>query len=148
MRMNGETPLPAPKYLEAALDIELPSREAGRVIPCRLVYPSSRKTVEQRKKCKGSVLHIHGGGWVLGDHQSADLLLQHYADAGDLAVLSAGYRLAPEDLFPAGPEDCFDLAEYLVNNSDEEFGGPLRFIGGEVRPPSPLCYHSIPQKLK
>jgi len=133
MRVTGATPLPAPNVLDSALDIELPSRDDGRTIPCRLVYPTARKTTEERKSCKGSVLHIHGGGWVLGDYQSADLLLQHYADAGDLAVLSVGYRLAPEDPFPKGPEDCIDLGEYLAKNSEKEYGGPLRFIGGEVR---------------
>jgi acetyl esterase/lipase len=133
MRMKGETPLPAPRYLDSALDIELPSRENGRSIPCRLIYPTARKTEEERKSCKGSVLHIHGGGWVLGDQKSADNLLQQYADVGDLAVLSVGYRLAPENPYPKGPEDCLDVGEYLVKNSEKDYGGPLRFIGGEVR---------------
>jgi acetyl esterase/lipase len=119
--------------MESALDIELPSRETGRTIPCRLVYPSARKTAEERKGCKGTVLHIHGGGWVLGDQKGTDNLLLHYANAGDLAVISAGYRLAPENTFPKGPEDCADVGDYLVSNSDKEYGGPLRFIGGEVR---------------
>lgn len=78
------------------------------------------------------MLHIHGGGWVLGDQKSTDHLLLHYADAGDLAVLSVGYRLAPENPFPKGPEDCVDVAEYLVSKSEDQYGGPLRFIGGEV----------------
>jgi acetyl esterase/lipase len=131
--LKGETPLPAPGYLDSALDIELPSRENGRSIPSRLIYPTARKTAEERKSCKGSVLHIHGGGWVLGDQKSADHLLQQYADVGDLAVLSVGYRLAPENPYPDGPEDCLDVGEYLVKNSEKEYGGPLKFIGGEVR---------------
>ncbi|KAG0652327.1 Carboxylesterase [Hyphodiscus hymeniophilus] len=131
MRLSGETPLPAPKLLPEALDINLPSRESGRDIICRLVYPPSRKTPEERQKCRGTVLHIHGGGWVLGDHASHDNLLQLYANAGDLAVISVGYRLAPEDPFPKGPQDCIDVAEYLVQNSEKEYGGPLKFIGGE-----------------
>jgi acetyl esterase/lipase len=60
-------------------------------------------------------------------------LLQQYADVGDLAVLSVGYRLAPENPYPKGPEDCLDVGEYLVKNSEKDYGGPLRFIGGEVR---------------
>lgn len=135
MRLRGETALAGPVLLDSATDIEVPSRDAGRSIPCRLMYPSARKTSEERAACKGTVLHIHGGGWVLGDEKSADLLMLHYADAGDLAVLSVGYRLAPENPFPKGPEDCVDVAGYLVENSQQQYGGPLRFIGGEVR-----CY--------
>lgn len=29
--------------------------------------------------------------------------------------------------------DCFDVADYLFENAAERFGGPLQFIGGEVR---------------
>jgi acetyl esterase/lipase len=63
MRVRGETSLPAPTLSPDALDIEIPSRDAGRKIPCRLVYPSARKASEERKMCKGVVMHIHGGGW-------------------------------------------------------------------------------------
>lgn len=49
-----------------------------------------------------------------------------------MTVVSVGYRLAPEDPFPAATNDCYDAAEYLVDNADKEFGGPLRFVGGEV----------------
>lgn len=65
MRLSGDTPLPAPKFLPDAIDIKIPSRDAGRDIPCRLMYPTSRKTAEERKKCKGVIVHFHGGGWVV-----------------------------------------------------------------------------------
>ncbi len=61
----------------------------------------------------GVVLHFHGGGWVLGDERSQDGLLQLYADAGDLLSISVGYRRAPEDPFPKGPEDCIDAGRSL-----------------------------------
>jgi acetyl esterase/lipase len=56
------------------------------------------------------------------------------ANTADAAVVSIGYRLAPEDPFPRGPEDCYDAADYLVKNAEEEYGGPVKFLGGEVRP--------------
>lgn len=131
MRWAGETALPAPTLLPDGLDIKIPSREPGRDIPCRLIYPTTRTTEEERKSCKGVVMHIHGGGWTLGDERSTDSLMKWYADCGDLAVVSVGYRLAPEDPFPKGPEDCLDAGEFLVKNSEREYGGPLKFIGGE-----------------
>ncbi|KAE8449134.1 hypothetical protein EG329_008518 [Mollisiaceae sp. DMI_Dod_QoI] len=131
MRWKGETSLPAPKILPQGIEIKIPSRESGRDIPCRLMYPSMRKTEDERKKCRGVVMHFHGGGWVLGDQRSSDDFIQFYADVGDLVVISVGYRHAPEDPFPKGPQDCFDAGEYLIKNAESQYGVPLRFIGGE-----------------
>lgn len=63
---------------------------------------------------------------------SQDTFLKWFADNCQLAVVSIGYRLAPEHPFPAGPEDCFDAAEWLVKKSKPNYGADLMFIGGEV----------------
>ncbi|KAF1808442.1 hypothetical protein P152DRAFT_405501 [Eremomyces bilateralis CBS 781.70] len=124
MREKGQTAFPAPRRLPEGKNIEIPSREAGRNIPCRLMLPSSGTV-------KGTYLFIHGGGWVLMSESDYDLYLKFVADNCDLAVISVGYRLAPEHPFPQGPEDCIDAAEYLVDNSQDKFGGELMFIGGD-----------------
>lgn len=49
----------------------------------------------------------------------------------DFTVISVGYRLAPEHPYPAPNEDCFDVAEYLINHGEHHFGAPLLFAGGE-----------------
>ena len=54
------------------------------------------------------------------------------ADNANMVVISVGYRLAPEHPFPKGPEDCYDVADYLVKNGRTKYGGDLAFIGGEV----------------
>jgi acetyl esterase/lipase len=46
----------------------------------------------------------------IGDEKSHDSLLTFYADTTDMAVISIGYRLAPEEPFPKGPEDCYDAS--------------------------------------
>lgn len=58
-------------------------------------------------------------------------MLQRYATSSSLTVISIGYRLAPEDPYPAGNEDCFDAAEYLVDNAEKEYGLTLMFMGGD-----------------
>lgn len=55
------------------------------------------------------------------------------ANGGDALVISVGYRLAPEHAFPAGPDDCDDAADWLVDNALKEFGATLQFIGGDVK---------------
>ena len=125
MRDAGETPLPKTVYLDSAKDMEVPSRDPARTIPCRILRPRTTHAI------KVVFLHIHGGGWVLQDHKSQDLVLQGIADRNGVLIISAGYRLAPENPFPAGPNDCYDVAEWLVDNATSHFGAPLTFVGGE-----------------
>ena len=124
MRAAGETPLPAATYLDSATDFDIPSRDS-RNLPCRILKPQYSKPV------KGVFMHIHGGGWVLQDQKSQDPALQSIADNTGLVCVSVGYRLAPEDPFPAGINDCYDAAEWLVINSTSKFGAPLSLVGGE-----------------
>ncbi len=65
-------------------------------------------------------------------YNSQDPLLRRIANGSNVAVISLGYRLAPENPYPKGPEDCFDAGEWLVDNVHAKFGTELRFLGGEV----------------
>jgi acetyl esterase/lipase len=57
---EGKTSWPAPTFrLDHATYINIPSRENGREINCRLVQP-------QNLKAEGVFLYSHGGGHVLG----------------------------------------------------------------------------------
>ncbi|MCJ1361416.1 hypothetical protein MMC16_000516 [Acarospora aff. strigata] len=125
MRKNGETPFPKSVVLESGRSFSIPSRDAGRKIPCRVLQP------EQGEPVRGVFMHIHGGGWVLMGETDQDVMLKSMADGANLAVISVGYRLAPENPFPKGPEDCVDVAEWLVEHAKEEFGAELKFMGGE-----------------
>ncbi|PZD32816.1 Aes, Esteraselipase [Pyrenophora tritici-repentis] len=60
-----------------------------------------------------------------------DPYLKYMADHFEVTVVSIGYRLAPEDPWPAGAEDCYDAAAWLVKNGPSVFGGELMFTGGE-----------------
>lgn len=68
---------------------------------------------------------------MLQDEKSQDPFLQDIADTTHVVVVSVGYRLAPEHPFPAAPEDCYDVAEWLVDNAESEFGAALGFVSGE-----------------
>jgi acetyl esterase/lipase len=57
-------------------------------------------------------------------------MLKQFANKHQLTTVSVGYRLAPEDPWPAGVYDCIDVAEYLVDHEDT-FGAPLCVLGGE-----------------
>ncbi len=121
----GKTVWPAPTYRAPnGSYIQIPSREIGREIKCRVVLPPSSKP-------DGAFFKIHGGGHVLCHCDWNDEICEAIAEATNLTVVSPEYRLAPEHPFPCGLEDVFDVAEYLVDNSPAIYGGPLKSMGGE-----------------
>lgn len=67
------------------------------------------------------------------------MFIKNIADGSGVLVVSVGYRLAPENPFPAGNEDSYDVAEWLVDHGEKKFGAPLKFIGGDASRNSPTC---------
>ena len=68
MRANGETVFPRPIVLNRGRNFDIPSREHGRDIPCRVMTP------ESGVEAKAVYMHIHGGGFVLSSEKESDLL--------------------------------------------------------------------------
>lgn len=79
----------------------------------------------------GVYLHIHGGGFMLGRAYHYDEMMVAIATACQVATVSVDYRLAPEDPYPAGPDDCQTAAVWLAENAASEFGTDRLVIGGE-----------------
>ena len=80
---------------------------------------------------KGVYLHIHGGGFMLGRAYQYDEMMVAVAAACQVATVSVDYRLAPENPYPAGPDDCETAAVWLAQNALSEFGTDRLVIGGE-----------------
>ncbi|MFG1375584.1 alpha/beta hydrolase [Xanthobacter autotrophicus] len=80
---------------------------------------------------KGVYLHIHGGGWTMGSARENEAMLDRIAGQCGLAVVSVDYALAPEEPYPAGPDDCEAAALWLVKEGGARFGTGRFAIGGE-----------------
>jgi acetyl esterase/lipase len=68
---------------------------------------------------------------VLGAADLQDPMLERVNETAGLACVSVGYRLAPENPYPAPPDDCDAAALWLVKNARAEFGSDALAIGGE-----------------
>lgn len=53
-----------------------------------------------------AIVFFHGGGFVLGDLDSHDMICRRLAHASRCRVIAIDYRLAPEHRFPAAHEDA------------------------------------------
>jgi acetyl esterase len=80
---------------------------------------------------EGAMLHIHGGGWVSGEPEMTDLLNEALSEKLNIAIVSVDYRLAPENPYPAGPDDCEAAALWFVDKAAEEYRTDRLLIGGE-----------------
>src|SRR3954447_4783409 len=116
-RYDGRGIFPAPTYVDGARWLNADGVRI-RVISAR--------------EPRGSYLQLHGGGCTLGAADLQDVALRQLARDTGLAVASVEYRLAPENPFPAGRDDCIHAARWLAERGAAEIGAPPSFaIGGE-----------------
>ncbi|KFK33652.1 hypothetical protein AALP_AA5G041800 [Arabis alpina] len=85
------------------------------------------------------MLQFHGGGWVSGSNDSVanDFFCRRMAKHCDIIVLAVGYRLAPENRYPAAYEDGFKVLKWLGKQANlaecNKSMGNSRRVGGEVK---------------
>lgn len=95
---------------------------AGRQVPVRVFTPAC--------KPRGVHLDIHGGGFYLGPTLRENARNQQLAEALEVVVVSVDYRIAPEDPWPAAPDDCETAALWLIEQAWARFGAARLTIGG------------------
>ncbi len=77
------------------------------------------------------VVYIHGGAWTLGSPATHRKLVKQFAEAGYLTI-APDYRLAPENPFPAGFDDCVFTARWAAENASRYGGDAGRMaMGGD-----------------
>jgi acetyl esterase len=68
----------------------------------------------------GTILWMHGGGWVICDLDTHDAVCRLLASTSGCRLIAVDYRRAPEHPFPAPLEDCWDaLVAAAVRNESE-----------------------------
>lgn len=109
MRARSELTAPTrwgePDDVAHVEDLEVNAQ--GRTLPVRIYRPED---------ARGSVLFVHGGGWVTGSIDTQDGAARLLANRAGCAVVSVGYRKAPEAPYPAGLDDCEAALRWLAES--------------------------------
>ncbi len=93
--------------------------------------PYQSLSVFRAAKPSGDVLvFFHGGGWTNG-YKEWLFFMAPALNAQGVTFVSAGYRLAPQHVFPVGLDDCADALAWVARHIDAYGGSPQRiFVGG------------------
>jgi len=105
---------PEPPELAAVRDVSIPAPHGA--IPARLYRPTRLRAANGLAP---GLVFFHGGGWVIGDLDSHDVVCRQLAFEGELIVISVDYRLAPEHKFPAAVEDAITATQWVATSAKE-----------------------------
>jgi acetyl esterase len=94
--------------LATIIDLAIPG-PAGD-IPARLF------DVAASREPGPAMLFYHGGGFVIGDLDSHASACAEISRGLNMPVISVDYRLAPEHVWPAAPDDCEAAARWVAGN--------------------------------
>jgi acetyl esterase len=99
------------------------ARAGGREVPVRVTSPRSGEP-------RATYLDIHAGGFFMDSAARSDGRNACLADALNVTVVSVDYRLAPEDPWPAAPDDCETAALWAMDEGRAMFGTDRMVLGG------------------
>lgn len=105
-------------YEGSAEVLELPRRPLPRVedlqVPADDGTPLPARVYSSGGGAPGVLLYLHGGGFTVGSVDTHDILCRELAALSGWAVLSLGYRLAPEHRFPVAADDAWAGLRWLA----------------------------------
>src|SRR5437899_10619924 len=105
---------PDPPALESNKPLSIPAPHGTNA--ARIHTP---KTLRKNNGLAPCLVFFHGGGWVIGDLDTHEVVCQKLAHEGELIVISVDYRLAPGNKFPGAVDDAITATKWLAANAGQ-----------------------------
>jgi acetyl esterase len=102
---------PAPPDVASVRDIAVPGPTGS--ITLREYRPAGSIA----DQVLGALVYFHGGGWVIGDLDTHDVLCRELANGAGCAVYAVDYRMGPEHRFPAAIDDALAATRWVFANA-------------------------------
>jgi acetyl esterase len=122
------------KLAELSAKASVPDVE-GMQIEDRMVpgNPDVPVRIYRPHQAQGTIVWLHGGGFVMGGLDIEHPWIVRIADDSGAMVVSVGYRLAPENRFPAALDDAYVALTWTAEHAAELGIDPQRIaIGGHA----------------
>jgi len=117
-----------PVKLPRVDSFSVPARD-GADLPVRLYAPALPADAPAPWPV---LVYLHGGGFTIGSIATHDVLCRSLSHLSHCAVLSVGYRLAPQWRFPTAFEDCWDAVHWVHQHGATLGLNPARLaVGGD-----------------
>ena len=101
---------------ESGVELEnraIPGPAGAPEVPVRIYRPAVLN------ETTAGLLYIHGGGFVVGDLDSEHAGVVALCRDLGIVIVSVDYRLAPENPYPAGLEDCYTALQWTHASATE-----------------------------
>ena len=105
---------PTPELLPTIPVEERDIPAVGALPPVKLFVVNSEPTLH-----RPAILHVHGGGHIVGSARGELLYLQETARELDCTIVSVEYRLSPAVRYTQSTEDTYAALKYLHDNAGE-----------------------------
>ncbi len=95
-------------------DIEsrtIPNGPDGKNVSITIVRPT-----DSGHEMLPVVIHIHGGGWVLGGFDTHERLVRELANKANVAIVFVNYTPSPEAKYPIALEQAYTAAKWVAQN--------------------------------
>ena len=109
LAMRSALSPPAPKILKS-INIKIPVE--NQKINARYY----RGINKDEKELLPLTIFFHGGGWVIGDLDTHDVVCRQLANEGQFDVLAIDYRMGPEHRFPTAINDAINSINWVNKN--------------------------------
>lgn len=117
---------PDPEEVGSVQERSIPG--PGGAILCRMYRPVAKSA----EPVLPVLMYFHGGGHVIGDLDTHDSLCRQLSNRSGCAIVSVGYRLAPEHRFPAAFDDCVAATNWVYAQAASLKIDPTRIaVGGD-----------------
>ena len=110
LAMRGSLSPPAPEVYNV-IDIKIPVE--GGNITARYY----RGINNPHNNILPITIFFHGGGWVIGDLETHDVVCRQLSNEGNFDVIAIDYRMGPEYRFPTAINDSIAAITWVKNNT-------------------------------